>query len=149
MAEAAGANQMDDARKQQILAKFKKAVITATRKKRLAKLIEMKRAELAASGKADQKGDDDSPFVPCDDRAIDKFLAITRPTPDDLVVDLGCGDARLLVAAAKSARCKCIGVEIQPAVAAKARQKVITILHMCIFWYNMLLILLTRSKRAE
>jgi len=56
--------------------------------------------------------------------AVDKMLEMARVTKDDVVYDLGCGDARFLVTAAKKYGCRGVGYEIQPHVAALARQKV-------------------------
>jgi SAM-dependent methyltransferase len=56
--------------------------------------------------------------------AVDKMLDMARVTKDDVVYDLGCGDARFLVTAAKKYGCRGVGYEIQPHVAAIARQKV-------------------------
>jgi len=56
--------------------------------------------------------------------AVDKMLDMARVTKDDVVYDLGCGDARFLVTAAKKHGCRGVGYEIQPHVAALARQKV-------------------------
>ncbi len=56
--------------------------------------------------------------------AVDKMLDMAHVTQDDVVYDLGCGDARFLIAAAKKHGCRGVGFEIQPHVAALARQKV-------------------------
>lgn len=56
--------------------------------------------------------------------AVEKMLELARVTKDDVVYDLGCGDARFLVTAAKKHGCRGVGYEIQPHVAAIARQKV-------------------------
>lgn len=56
--------------------------------------------------------------------AVDKMLEMARVSSDDVVYDLGCGDARFLVTAAKKHGCRGVGYEIQPHVAALARQKV-------------------------
>jgi predicted RNA methylase len=49
---------------------------------------------------------------------------MARVTNEDVVYDLGCGDARFIVTAAKKHGCRGVGYEIQPHVAALARQRV-------------------------
>lgn len=46
------------------------------------------------------------------------------PKPEVGFVDYGCGDARWLIVAAEKWGCKCTGVEIDPARAAAARERV-------------------------
>ncbi len=67
----------------------------------------------------------DAPFVPSSSECVMKFIAMIKLTPKDIFVDLGCGDGRLLVTAAKYAKCHCVGIEIQPTLFEKAQQNVI------------------------
>lgn len=113
--------KVSEERKKEILSKFKHALLAAARKKRLQKLIESKRREQGINVK---EGNNDSPFVPCSDDCIDKFLELAKPHKNDIIVDLGCGDGRILIAAAKHANCKCIGIEIQSKVVQKAKENV-------------------------
>jgi tRNA A58 N-methylase Trm61 len=69
-------------------------------------------------------GEPDVVFRETPQDAVDKMLDMARVGPDDVVYDLGCGDARFLITAAKKHGCRGIGYEIQPHVAALARQKV-------------------------
>ena len=69
-------------------------------------------------------GQPDVVFKETPQEAVDKMLEMARVTKDDVVYDLGCGDARFLVTAAKKHGCRGVGYEIQPHVAAIARQKV-------------------------
>ena len=50
------------------------------------------------------------------------MLELAGVTRDDVVYDLGCGDGRILVAAAKKAGCRAVGVEIKPDLVELARQ---------------------------
>ncbi len=52
------------------------------------------------------------------------ILAVARPTADDLVLDIGCGDGRVLVEAARRFGCRARGIEIDPGLAAAARARV-------------------------
>lgn len=56
--------------------------------------------------------------------AVDEMLRMARVTKDDVVYDLGCGDARFLTTAAKRYGCRGVGWELRPEVVEIARQKV-------------------------
>jgi hypothetical protein len=51
-------------------------------------------------------------FVPTPQEAVDKMLELAQVTKDDLVYDLGCGDGRIVVTAAKRYGCKAVGFDI-------------------------------------
>ena len=53
---------------------------------------------------------------------VDAMLAAGKLTPADVVYDLGCGDGRFLGTAVKKYRCKALGIEIKPDVAAYAKK---------------------------
>jgi len=53
-------------------------------------------------------------FVPTPQIVVDKMLEMAKVTKDDLVYDLGCGDARIVVTAAKKYGCKAVGYDIDP-----------------------------------
>jgi SAM-dependent methyltransferase len=57
----------------------------------------------------------DAPFVATDLEVVDAMLGMARVRPDDRVVDLGSGDGRILVAAARSYGAHGLGVDIDPA----------------------------------
>jgi len=53
-------------------------------------------------------------FVPSDEQAVDRLIRLTRLRDDDFVVDLGSGDGRIVLAAARAnARLRGFGVDIQ------------------------------------
>jgi len=60
-------------------------------------------------------------FVPTPDPVIKKMLDVANVTKDDLVYDLGCGDGRILIMAAKKYGARAIGFDIDPAMVQKAR----------------------------
>ncbi|MDJ0770694.1 MAG: methyltransferase domain-containing protein [Ilumatobacter sp.] len=64
------------------------------------------------------------PFLGTPADLIEPLLDVADVGPDDVFVDLGCGDGRLVVAAALSRGCRAIGVESDPALAATARRSV-------------------------
>jgi len=53
-------------------------------------------------------------FVPTPKDVVDKMLELANVTKDDLVYDLGCGDGRIIVTAAKRYGCKAVGYDIDP-----------------------------------
>jgi SAM-dependent methyltransferase len=56
----------------------------------------------------------DSVWVPTPERMIRRMLQLADVTPDDLVVDLGAGDGRIPVYAAKHFGARAVGVELEP-----------------------------------
>lgn len=65
----------------------------------------------------------DVPFVPSDDRVIDTMLQLAQAGHKDLLYDLGCGDGRIVIAAAKKYRCSGVGVELDPLRIADAMEQ--------------------------
>ena len=69
-------------------------------------------------------GEDKTPdcvFVPTPHDIVEAMLKMAKVTKDDVVYDLGCGDGRIVVQAAKKCGCKGVGFEIVPELAQKAR----------------------------
>lgn len=64
-----------------------------------------------------------APFNPTPDCAISQALDALQVGPGDLVYDLGCGDGRLLVAAA-ARRARALGVEYDERYVLRARERV-------------------------
>ena len=64
----------------------------------------------------------DAPYVATDYQVVDAMLAMAEVRPDDFVVDLGSGDGRILIAAAKSHGARGLGVDIDPARVREATQ---------------------------
>jgi SAM-dependent methyltransferase len=63
-------------------------------------------------------------FVPTPPEVVDKMLEMAEVKKDDLVYDLGCGDGRIVVAAAKKYGCKAIGYDIDPRRVKESLQNV-------------------------
>ena len=53
-------------------------------------------------------------YVPTPHDVVAKMLEVANVSKDDIVYDLGCGDGRIVVAAAQKKGCQCIGFEIAP-----------------------------------
>ena len=54
-------------------------------------------------------------YVPTEQVVVEKMLEMAKVKKDDLVFDLGCGDGRIVVTAAKKYGAKGVGVDIDPA----------------------------------
>ena len=67
-----------------------------------------------AGKKAKPKPKLDVPFVPTPHDVVEKMLELASVTKKDLVYDLGCGDGRIVVAAAKKYGCRAVGFDIDP-----------------------------------
>jgi SAM-dependent methyltransferase len=55
-----------------------------------------------------------APYVPTPDDVVDRMLQLAKVTKDDVVYDLGCGDGRIVVTAAKKYGARGVGVDIDP-----------------------------------
>jgi len=53
-------------------------------------------------------------YVPTPQDVVDKMLELAQVKKDDMVYDLGCGDGRIVVTAAKRFGCRAIGFDIDP-----------------------------------
>ncbi len=53
-------------------------------------------------------------FVPTPQEVVDKMLELAKVKKQDLLYDLGCGDGRIVVTAAKRYGCKSVGYDIDP-----------------------------------
>jgi SAM-dependent methyltransferase len=51
-------------------------------------------------------------FVPTPQDVVERMLELARVTRDDVVADLGCGDGRIVVTAAKKYGCKAVGWDL-------------------------------------
>ncbi len=56
----------------------------------------------------------DVPYVPTPPRVVDAMLRLARVTPNDIVYDLGCGDGRIVIAAAQRFGARGVGIDIDP-----------------------------------
>jgi predicted RNA methylase len=55
-----------------------------------------------------------APWVPSPVRKVHKMLEMANVRPGDVVYDLGCGDGRTVVAAARRFGARAVGIEIDP-----------------------------------
>lgn len=66
----------------------------------------------------------DCVYVGTPSDVVAKMLEMAKITKDDVVCDPGCGDGRMVIAAARRYGCRSIGYEIDPKLAAEARKLV-------------------------
>ncbi|RPI99867.1 MAG: methyltransferase domain-containing protein [Candidatus Aminicenantes bacterium] len=57
-----------------------------------------------------------APFVPTPPEVVERMLEIAAVGPDDVVYDLGCGDGRMVIAAARTRGCRAVGIELDAAL---------------------------------
>jgi len=60
------------------------------------------------------KPDSLAPYVPTPQEVVDRMLELAEVGPSDVVYDLGCGDGRIVVTAAKKYGASGVGVDIDP-----------------------------------
>ena len=77
-------------------------------------------AVLAAAQNAQPKKSLDVPYVPTTDEAVDAMLKLAEVKKGDVVYDLGCGDGRIVIAAAKTYGAHGVGIDIDPQRIAEA-----------------------------
>ena len=75
----------------------------------------------AAVGKADET-DWRAPFITTPPEVVERMLALAGTGPDDLVVDLGSGDGRIVITAAQKFGARGLGIELDRTLVAKSRE---------------------------
>ncbi len=63
-------------------------------------------------------------YFPTPEEVVVKMLEMANAEKHDVLYDLGCGDGRVLIIAAKKRGLKCVGVEIKQDLVEQARKKV-------------------------
>ena len=70
-------------------------------------------AVIAADDK-EEKTEPDVIFVPTPQEVVEKMLELAKVTSKDVVYDLGCGDGRIVLTAARKYGCKAVGFDVDP-----------------------------------
>jgi SAM-dependent methyltransferase len=78
----------------------------------------------AVEKEATERRTPDVIYVPTPQNVVDKMLELAEVKKDDLVYDLGCGDGRIVVTAAKKFGCTAIGYDIDPQRVKESLQNV-------------------------
>jgi SAM-dependent methyltransferase len=76
----------------------------------------------AAAQTAQLAREPDVPFVPTTEQAVDAMLKLANVSKADTVYDLGCGDGRIVIAAAKTYGAHGVGIDINPERIKEARE---------------------------
>jgi tRNA G37 N-methylase Trm5 len=71
-------------------------------------------ADAAVTAEAPVTKTPDVIFVPTPQAAVEKMLELAEIKPGDVVYDLGCGDGRIVVTAAKKYGVKAVGFDVDP-----------------------------------
>lgn len=79
-------------------------------------------AAVLAGPAAAQRRVSDVPYVPTSPEAVERILALAAPTAEDVVYDLGSGDGRIVIAAARDYGARGLGVEIEPDLVRRAEE---------------------------
>lgn len=74
-----------------------------------------------ARAQQEPRPDLDVPYVPTPPDVVETMLDLGRVGPKDLLYDLGCGDGRIVVTAAKTRGARGVGIDIDPERIAEAR----------------------------
>jgi ribosomal protein L11 methylase PrmA len=77
---------------------------------------------LAAAQTPEPKRPPDVPYVPTSDEAVQAMLKLADVKKTDIVYDLGCGDGRIVIAAAKVYGAHGVGIDINPVRIQEARE---------------------------
>ena len=64
----------------------------------------------------------DVPYVPTKEPVVDRMLQMAKIKPGDVIYDLGCGDGRIVIAAAKRFGIRGVGIDIDPQRIAEAQE---------------------------
>ncbi|MCC6947918.1 MAG: class I SAM-dependent methyltransferase [Bradyrhizobiaceae bacterium] len=62
------------------------------------------------------------PYVPTPEHVVDRMLELAEVGPEDHVFDLGSGDGRIVITAAKKFGARALGIEIDPKLVEEARR---------------------------
>jgi SAM-dependent methyltransferase len=80
-------------------------------------------AVLAAAACTLVRPDADVPYVSTPDNVVRAMLELAEVKPGDMVYDLGSGDGRIVILAAKEYGARGVGVEIDPQLVAQSRRR--------------------------
>ena len=69
-----------------------------------------------------QEGEIRAPFITTPPEVVTRMLQLAATGPQDFVIDLGSGDGRIVIAAAREHGARGLGIELEPELVAKARE---------------------------
>lgn len=77
-------------------------------------------AATAALAQSESPPPRDAPYFPTPQSVVDRMLQLAKVGPDDFVIDLGAGDGRIVITAAKKFGARGLGIEIEPSLVTQA-----------------------------
>jgi SAM-dependent methyltransferase len=79
-------------------------------------------ATVLAAGSQGAESHIPTPYIPSTTLAVDELLRVADVQPDDFVVDLGSGDGRIVIAAARDYGARGLGIDIDPQLVAESTE---------------------------
>jgi predicted O-methyltransferase YrrM len=67
----------------------------------------------------------DVPYMPTHEKVVGEMLKVAKVGKDDILYDLGSGDGRIVITAAKHFGTRGVGIEIDPALVREARENAV------------------------
>ena len=77
---------------------------------------------MAAAQSAAPRREPDVPYVPTTEAAVQAMLKLADVKKTDVVYDLGCGDGRIVITAAKNLGARGVGIDINPVRIGEAKE---------------------------
>jgi hypothetical protein len=77
-------------------------------------------AATAALAQSESPPPRDAPYFPTPQSVVDRMLQLAKVGRDDFVIDLGSGDGRIVITAAKKYGARGVGIEIEPRLVSEA-----------------------------
>jgi predicted RNA methylase len=77
----------------------------------------------ADASSPDTTVEQDAPYIPTPQWLVDRMLEVAEVSADDVVYDLGSGDGRLIITAAKRHGARGVGIEIKPELVREGRAR--------------------------
>jgi cyclopropane fatty-acyl-phospholipid synthase-like methyltransferase len=68
------------------------------------------------------RAQDTIPFVPSPPHVVEKMIEVAEITKGDILYDMGSGDGRIVIEAAKKYGIRGVGIDLNPELVAKARE---------------------------
>jgi SAM-dependent methyltransferase len=87
-------------------------------------ILALATVSLAQQPRVSDFKNDLAPYVGSPQHAVERMLEMANLKPGETLYDLGCGDGRILIAAAQRYKIKAVGVEISEHLAKEAAAKV-------------------------
>ena len=77
---------------------------------------------VVAAQSAGPRREPDVPYVPTTEAAVQAMLKLAEVKKTDVVYDLGCGDGRIVISAAKDIGARGVGIDINPVRIGEAKE---------------------------